>query len=441
MTGSKTSTQTTTTQQKSDPWAPAQPALQKIITGAGEAYASGAGQGVYQGPRTAGLGPTTNAGLDFLTENAGAGLDTAQGANGLASNLIRSGGQTAGTKAASDAFSGIGRVDTAPTAALAARASDPAGLASTVANRLGQGNTVTTEGDYRGLMSGLSGPSQTRSSLQAVADGKFLGGSNPYLDDIVSRSNATAASDVAQRFAASGRYGSGAFSNAIADATSANESRLRYQDYDAERARQASAATAIDSADNARTGLASGILGNITTGQAQNASLATQGAQLGMANDAQALAAVGQLAGQQATNAGLDATRAQGLAGIATGDRAASLQAAGMVPGIQDALLAPGRTLAGAGAVQDAARQEAIDADMARFNEQDTAAWRPLGLYSSIVNPIAGMGGTASGTSETKIPQPSIFQQILGGISSGIGALGATGAFPTSSASGWLVKR
>ena len=434
--GSKTVT--TKSEEKRDPWAPAQPALQEILGGASAAYRSGAGQGVFQGDRTAGLGETTAAGLDAIKAGSAAGAGVAQGANGVVSGLLGSGGQTAGTKAATDAYAGIGGVDTNPTAGILSRINAGDSLGAVTARKLADGSyDLNTESDYRGILAGLSGPTQTQKSLQDVADGKFLGGANPYLDSIVSRSSASAASDVAQRFAASGRYGSGAFSNAIADAVSANEDRLRYADYDAERGRIAQAASAIDAAGNARTGLQQGILGAIGDVQTRNAGLALQGAQLGQSQDAQALAAAGQLAGQQAQNATLDATRASGLAGLATGDRAAALAAVGAVPGVQGGLLADGQTLAGIGAVQDAARQDDINADIARFGETDSAPWRALGLYSGLAAPIAGLGGTSSGTSTQQQPQPGVLQQVLGG---GLATLGLLGRSGTGSILGSLLK-
>lgn len=419
--GSKTTT--TKTEEKRDPWAPAQPALQEILGGASAAYKSGAGQQVYQGERVAGLGDETKAGLGYLADNAGAGLSGTKAGEAFNTGLLSSGGQTAGTAQAADAFSTIPSVSTRPTMGLLGRMASPGSLGAVTARKLADGSYgIDTEADYRGMLAGAAGPTQTKTSLQAVADGKFLDGANPYLDDIVSRSNNAAASQVAERFAASGRYGSGMMSNALADAVSANESRLRYQDYDAERARQAQAASAIDAAGLAQSGQVRGLLDAIGGVQAQNAGLVAQGAQLGMAQDAQALAAAGQLGSQQAQNASIAQARASGLAGIASGDRAAAQGALSSLSTIEDGLLAPGRTLAQVGAVQDAARQDAINADMARFTEENNAPWTGLGLYSSLAAPIAGLGGTSSGTSTQQQPQPGLLQTILGG------AIGLSGA-------------
>ncbi|OAS25985.1 hypothetical protein A5481_07425 [Methylobacterium platani] len=412
--------------------------LGQILTDAQNLYSGGSGRDVYQGPRTAGLGDTTQSGLDYLTQNATAGQGGVQAANGLIGNLMANGGQTAGTQAASNAYSEIGGVDTSPTAALAARTADPNSLAQQVGSRLAGGNTVTTAGAYQGLLDGMGGQSQTQRSLQGVADGQYLGGANPYLDSILQRSGDAAASKVAQQMAASGRYGSGSMQNAVADAVSANANSLRYQDYDQERARQAQAASAIDSANNARTGLQQGIIGAIGGVQAQNAGLAAQGAQLGMAGDAAALSAANQLASQQAQNASIASNRAAGLAGIATGDRAAALSGISAIPTLQQAALQPGQTLAQAGAIQDAARQDQINADREYFDDTNNARWKQLGLYQSVIQPIAGLGGFGSGTtvSKTETPQPGLLQTLLGAGLSGASILGKSAS---NSALGTLV--
>lgn len=431
MGGGTTQTKTENTVQNRDPWAPAIPQLAQILTDAQNLYSGGSGRDVYQGARVAGLGDTTQSGLDYLTQNATAGQGGVQAGNGLIGNLLTNGGQTAGTRAASDAYSAIGGVDTSPTAALAARASDPNSLAQQVGSRLASGNVVGTEGDYRGLLAGNAGPTQTQRSLQDVADGKFLAG-NPYLDDIVQRSNASAASRVAQQFAASGRYGSPGQGNAVGDAVSANEMKLRYDDYNTQAQRQAQAASAIDVAGNARAGLQQGLIGAIGSGQAQNANLATQGAQLGMAGDASALSAAGQLASQQATNAGILSNRAAGLAGIASGDRAAAMSGISAIPTLQQAALQPGQTLAQAGAIQDAARQDQINAAMQYFDDTNNARWKQLGIYQSVVNPIAGLGGTATGntTSKTTTPGPGLLQTLLGTALAGASIYGKVAGVP-----------
>jgi hypothetical protein len=98
--------------------------------------------------------------------------------------------------------------------------------------------------------------SSAESNLGGVASGQYLSGANPYMDELISRSQQDAANQVASRFAQSGRYGSGQFSRAIADTTGRIATEARMQDYEQERARQMQANQQIDAARLARQGLA-----------------------------------------------------------------------------------------------------------------------------------------------------------------------------------------
>lgn len=70
-----------------------------------------------------------------------------------------------------------------------------------------------------------------------VLDGKYLEG-NPYLEDVISRSNADISDGVATQFSSAGRYGSGYHSGILADKLAGNENQLRYQNYATERQNQ-----------------------------------------------------------------------------------------------------------------------------------------------------------------------------------------------------------
>ena len=202
-----TKTQTTTENSKRDPYGAAIPALQTIIDGGLAAYGSGVGSQVYGGPRVAGLGATTQSGLDYLTGNANAGMEAAQAGNQYLAGNLANGGATAGTQAATAGLMGVPGVDTTGIANAASRLSDPSSIAATTGAQLAGGAYNLNASGYEALNAGLAGPSQTQRSLQDVADGKYLGGANPYLDDIISRSSNDAATKVAQQFSASGRYG------------------------------------------------------------------------------------------------------------------------------------------------------------------------------------------------------------------------------------------
>lgn len=75
-----------------------------------------------------------------------------------------------------------------------------------------------------------------------VLSGKYLDG-NPYLDQVLSRTNNDIRDTVGGAFSTAGRYGSGAFAGTLADRIADNENRMRYQDYATERGYQMQAPT------------------------------------------------------------------------------------------------------------------------------------------------------------------------------------------------------
>ncbi|MBO1021470.1 tail fiber domain-containing protein [Methylobacterium sp. SD274] len=425
--GGGSKTQTTTQEQKSDPWAPAQPALQTILKGATDAYNSGVDSQVYTGPRLAGLGDTTQAGLNSMAANANGAAATAQAGNTFLNGLLSNGGTTAGTQSALNNVLGVGTVNTAGVQSAADRMADPNNAASSVGKGLVGGQYNLDGSGYSNLANGLGQGTQTQRSLQDVASGKFLDASNPYTSAMIDQGAGDAASKVAQQFAASGRYGSGRFAGAVADAADRVGTNLRYNDYSNERERQAAAANAIDSQANARTGVLSGLLGAQNDVRTANANQAVTGANLSSGADTAALTGASALAALQAQNNQQRLSQYGTALQSAQGDRASAQAGLGQVGGVQENLLSPGRTLAQVGAIQDAARQDQLDAQQQLFNEQQQQQWKQLGLLSGLASPIAGLGGTQIGTTTQQIPQPSMFQQILGGITGGAGALANIG--------------
>lgn len=97
--------------------------------------------------------------------------------------------------------------------------------------------------------------SNEETNLADIAAGRYLSGANPYMDELIQRSQQDAANQVASKFAQSGRYGSGQFSRAVADTTGRIATEARMTDYEQERARQMQASQAIDAAKLARQGL------------------------------------------------------------------------------------------------------------------------------------------------------------------------------------------
>ncbi|WP_109706782.1 hypothetical protein [Falsochrobactrum shanghaiense] len=91
--------------------------------------------------------------------------------------------------------------------------------------------------------------------LTSTARGDYLGGSNPYLDSIISKGADDIATQTNNMFAAGGRYGSGANQGVLSDSIANASNNLRYQDYATERQNQLAAANALEGAEQARAGL------------------------------------------------------------------------------------------------------------------------------------------------------------------------------------------
>jgi hypothetical protein len=161
--------ETKTTQNvKSDPWAPAQPALKTAIGGALDAYKT-----TYQGPQVAGMDPNVIAGQNAILGNAGAGTIgnlAGMGANNLGSYLNAGG------------LNGL------------------------------QWNATAGMADAAGQFNANSGSAMN--ALNPYMSGQMRG-SNPYLDASIENAMTGASDAVNRQFSAAGRYGSGAHTGAL----------------------------------------------------------------------------------------------------------------------------------------------------------------------------------------------------------------------------------
>jgi hypothetical protein len=407
----KPSPATTTTNQSSttNPWAPAQPGLQNILAQGQSLFGSGVGAGVYDGQRVAGFGADSQSGIDALRQLYGGGVSDAtaagtnyvtaglNGDNPLAQFLQRYGSQNPVTATANQFMSGDRDINTQ-------------GMLASLVGR----NGVTPEiAQYLrglgGLTAGALAPTNSEQNLSGVASGQYLNGTNPAFEDALARSSSNAQDAVRARFAASGRYGSGNFAGAIAKSVGDVEAPLRASQYNTERQRQVEANQLLDQIRAQRLGLA---------GQFQTTGL---GAVDTAANRARGL--IGDIGNVQGVNnqqrlAGAGLSQSQtGQELTATGQMTnAQLAMLSQLPGLEALRTNPARGMMQLGQLQDQMRQQQIGADMTKFNEQETNPWRQLGLYQSSVQPIAGLGGTSSGTStQVSTPaQPSLLQQLTG---------------------------
>lgn len=188
---------------------------------------------------------------------------------------------------------------------------------------------------------------------------------SPELQRILDQSNEDAASQVRLANSSAGRYGSGMGNAAIADAVSRNTGNLIYSDLNNFRSRQ-------DAAN-------------------QNA---FQMGQMGQGNMA---AAYGNIANLGQTGFGNLGTAFTGMQ-------------------------APAQTLMGVGGMQDARAQQMIEADIGRFDDEQTRARERVSFLSGIGSGAGALGG--SSTSRVSQPGPNRLMQGLGYGLSGAGLLG-----------------
>jgi hypothetical protein len=170
-----------TTVQKNEPWAEAQPALKRTIAEGQRLYDSGVGFNSWGGPTLADLDPRTTAALDE-TGNIASGM------GGL-----------------------LGKAN------------------YNFANNLVANNGIT--GDQRAAMSGLLD----------TASGKYLDQPNPYLQKMLDANSANVANNVNAAASSAGRYGSGAHTGVLTKELTNATLPVLSQNYENERQRQIAA--------------------------------------------------------------------------------------------------------------------------------------------------------------------------------------------------------
>ena len=132
----------------------------------------------------------------------------------------------------------------------------------------------------------------------------------------------------------------------------------------------------------------------------------------------QAGAAVSNQASGSGVLGGLRASQAgQEAAARTIADR--QLSALGQIPQAQQAALAPAETYGAAGRTQQAYQQSLIDADKAKYQEQQNLPFNWLTQYQQAL----GFPGSVSAPTTTAVQEPSGFSS---GVESGLGNLGSS---------------
>jgi hypothetical protein len=254
-----------TTVQKADPWAGVQPYLQQLYANAGNITVNPNGQ---QGP--------------MVAQNSGVAQLNTQSQNALNAILQRSQGTyndaTLGNNAAAmsngnDAISQI-----------LAEYAKGGGTANNAAKDVINGNTTATQ-VLGQLAQGNDASSQY---LKSVLGGQYLNpSSNPYLSGAVDAASADATRNfqtavmpqLASQFSLAGRYGSGAQSQGISDATnnlaqqlSQTAAGIYNQNYQNERGLQQNAAGTLSGIQGGAAGTLGGLQGSAINTLASNTS-------------------------------------------------------------------------------------------------------------------------------------------------------------------------
>lgn len=205
---------------------------------------------------------------------------------------------------------------------------------------------------------------------------------------------------------------------------------------------------ALAGQQTALSGLASGSqlgLGALGTGAQLGLSGLSQGAQLGLSGLGQGaqLGLSGQQAGGQLGLAG----STLGNQGYQTAQQLAlaqqqqqnsnALQASGQLQSIGNQMYNNQLTAAQAQLAAGNQQQQQQAAQLAwPYQQYQQALAFPYQQTQFLGNAVLGTGSASGGTGTTTSPGPNIASQVIGGIGTGVGALGATGAFGSA---GWLL--
>lgn len=426
------STQTSTSQQHSEtqPWAPAIPGLQQAIGDATNLYNSGAGTAIYGGPRVAQLGSDSLTGAQSIRDQF-ASDNAAPQAVSFAQSVMGSGGISPTTAQGLSMLSAVPNVDNSRLSSLAdyiGSANNP--INQTASAFMSGARDLTTAPQLDALYAKSQAPSAAETNLSGVARGDYLDPTqNKIFQNLVKTSSDNALQAQKEAFAASGRYGSGAFAGAANKAVNDTQSQLYASQYNQERANQISANSMIDTARQAASTLGLGITNAKSGVESTNNTQRLAGASLGQGQQAAQAGVLGQVAGIDQFNSNLGVQKAQGFIGAGQTGQSQALQAAGMLPALDAARYAPAQTMMGLGSVLQSQDQANIGAAQQVFDEQNQMPWQALNRYAGLMGGMAGLGGTTDsyGKTTTKTQQSPI-STMIGGLSSGLGLLGMLGS-------------
>ena len=369
--GQSSGTETVT--QNSEPWSQAQPYLQDIFRNSQSLYRQGAEY--FPGSTVVPFSPLTERGMTGLehqySQRNPVGYQTA---SNTLHNVAQSGGNN-------PFIQGVQQ---------AGQASNP--YTSQIAAAGGQANPFIND---------VRAASQVQNDAGANVLNDFAnnGQQNPYLDQMFDRAAGRVRDNTAAMFSKAGRYGSVAHQDQLSDSLGDMANNFYGQAYETDANRRFGAAQALGQR------------------QAGDISRGMQGAQtLASLGEAQAGRGIGALS-TAAGFAGQDASRnlgaQQAAAGLNQGANAQAMQAAGMMPMLHDYAGANNRGLMELGGMREAKAGQQLGDAMNRWNFGQNAGWDLLNRYNATIQPIAGLGGSSTGTQPSQGPSTL---QTLGGL-------------------------
>ena len=457
-----TSSGTETVTQNSEPWSQAQPYLSDIFRQSQNLYRQGAEY--YPGSTVVPFSPDTQAGMSGLRQQfqqGPMGLDTMQNTF----NRVSQGTNTAGVTqagAATNPYTGQIAAQAGQSNPFAGQIAQAGGSANPFMNQLAQGAGSNPYTDQLANVSGQANPytNQLVSAGQVANDAgagvlndfASNGQNNPYLDRIFDNAAERVRDNTSAMFSKAGRYGSVAHQDALSDSLGDMAANMYGQAYETDANRRFSAAQALGqrqqgdisrnmaglsqaaglsnqdvsrnlSGLSAAAGLAGQDMSRNFSGLGQAAGLAESGAGRNLsalnaaaglnAQDRQmglgALSTAGGMAGQDMSR---NLSAQQAALGLQQSGNAQAMQAASMYPQLNEYAQSPYRGMMGLGSMQEAKAGEYLQDSINRFNFGQNAGWDLLNRYNQVVQPLAGMGGSTTGTQPSS--GPSTLQTVAG---------------------------
>lgn len=430
------SSQTTT--QANDPWAPAQPYIQQGLTDAGALYGAGGFQvQPYQRDMVADRNGVQGRGDQMTMDAARAGVNDIGRAQGSVQDVMQR--NTGGSQYAQPFNQAINQT---------MNRDGPNYAQNTFQDLAGQGlNRNTQQAINRGLNGttsvafnrGINTAQDTGFDRQFNQATQQAGGIDPRFNNVINRNTdpntANQLSADMQRnvmegimpginasFAGSGMTGSSLHAQNLAKGLASGMAPAQMALGEAQRNREMQAAGMAQDAygsgqDRAMTAggmrqsaLDAGRNRSLQAGQVSQANANAQ-ADRGLAAGNLALQGQNTTANTQlnAANAGMDAFQAQQAARLQAGqmaqgamdtNEAQRMQAAGMQPALNAAQIASAQAYTGVGDAQQQQRQNEINANMLRYQQNQTGPMNAIQDYLTMTSGLGGQYSTQTGTSQ-----------------------------------------